>query len=71
MPFPPLDGSKIFGYFLKGKAKAFLWNLEKYSWIILIILFATGLPSIIISPVVNAISNGMCYVVEQMMFLFL
>ena len=70
LPFPPLDGSKIFGYFLKGKAKAFLWNLEKYSWIILIILFATKLPSLIITPVVNAISNGMCFVIEQMMFLF-
>lgn len=71
MPFPPLDGSKIFGYFLKGKAKAFLWNLEKYSWIILIVLFATKLPSIIISPIVNAISYGMCKVIEQLIFLFI
>lgn len=70
LPFPPLDGSKIWGYFLKGKAKAFLWNLEKYSTIILIILFATQLPSAIISPVVSAISDGMNFVIEQLLFMF-
>lgn len=69
LPFPPLDGSKIWGYFLKGKAKAIMWNLEKYSTIILIILFATKLPSYIITPVVNGISTGMNYVIEQLMFI--
>ncbi len=70
LPFPPLDGSKIFGYFLKGKAKAFLWNLEKYSTIILIILFATQLPSIIISPIVNGLANAMLYIVQKLVLLF-
>ena len=71
LPFPPLDGSKIFGYFLKGKAKAFLWNLEKYSWIILIVLFATRLPSLIITPVVSAILNGMLFIVQKIVLLFI
>ena len=71
LPFPPLDGSKIFGYFLKGKAKAFLWNLEKYSWIILIVLFATRLPSIIITPVISVILNWMCFIVEKIVLLFI
>jgi Zn-dependent protease len=39
LPFPPLDGSKILGYFLKGNAKKFLYTLEQYSSIILMILF--------------------------------
>ena len=69
LPFPPLDGSKIWGYFLKGKAKAIMWNLEKYSTIILIILFATKLPAYIISPVVDAISTGMEYLITQLMFI--
>ena len=60
LPFPPLDGSKIWGYFLKGKAKEILWKLEKYSWVFLVILFATSLPSRIVTPIVNGISNGMC-----------
>ena len=71
LPFPPLDGSKIFGYFLRGKAKAFLWNLEKYSWIILIVLFATRLPSIIISPVISKILEWMCFIVEKIVLLFI
>ncbi len=65
LPFPPLDGSKIFGYFLKGKAKAFLWTLERYSTIILMILFVTGLPSLIISPIVAFVANGMNLLIEK------
>ena len=71
LPVPPLDGSKIFGYFLKGKAKAFLWNLEKYSWLILIVLFATELPSKIIEPVVVFFINVMSWIVQKMLFLFI
>ncbi len=65
LPFPPLDGSKIFGYFLKGKAKAFLWTLERYSHIILIILFVTGLPAMIITPLVRMISTGVLTLIES------
>ena len=71
LPFPPLDGSKIFGYFLRGKAKEFLWTLERYSWIILIVLFATRLPSIIITPVISKILEWMCWIVEKIVLLFI
>ena len=57
LPFPPLDGSKIFRAILKGKAKEFLYTLEKYSMIIIMILFATNAASYIISPIVEAIYN--------------
>ncbi|MBQ9267455.1 MAG: site-2 protease family protein [Clostridia bacterium] len=70
LPFPPLDGSKIFAYFLKGKARTFLYNLEKYSWIIIIILFVTEIPSYIITPVVNWLANGMMSVIVWIMNLF-
>ena len=63
LPFPPLDGSKIFRYFLKGKAKDFLYTLEQYSWIIIIILFITEIPSIIITPVVDWIANAMLWII--------
>ena len=55
LPFPPLDGSKIFRAILKGKAKEFLYSLEKYSMIIIMILFVTHAASYIISPVMEAI----------------
>lgn len=70
LPFPPLDGSKIFVYFLKGKAREFIYTLERYSWIILAILFITELPSLIITPVVNWISSGMLWIVEKIIMIF-
>lgn len=71
LPFPPLDGSKIWGYFLKGKAKEFLWNLERFSTIILVILYVTELPSLIITPVVEGIANGMTWIIGQIISLFI
>ena len=53
LPFPPLDGSKIYRAFLRGKAREFLYNLEQYSMIIIAILFITGIASYIISPIIN------------------
>jgi len=55
LPFPPLDGSKIFRAILRGKAKEILYSLEKYSMIIIMVLFATHATSYIITPIVNAI----------------
>ena len=55
LPFPPLDGSKIFRAFLKGKAKEFLYSIERYSMLIIMFLFMTHIASYIISPIVSAI----------------
>ena len=63
IPVPPLDGSKIFAYFLKGKAREFLYTLEQYSWIIIMILFITEIPSYIVTPLVSWISQGMLSVI--------
>lgn len=71
LPFPPLDGSKILAYFLKGKARDFLWTLERYSAIILIILFMTELPSRLISPVINSLANWMIAIVSKILALVL
>lgn len=59
LPFPPLDGSKVLAYFLKGKARDFIWFLERYSFVIILILFITDIPALLISPVVNFIGNRM------------
>ena len=55
LPFPPLDGSKIFRAILKGKAKEFLYKLERYSMIIIMVLFITHAASYIITPIIEAI----------------
>ena len=64
LPFPPLDGSKILRYFLRGKALEFMYNIERYSFIIILVLYMTDLPSMILSPIMNWISNVMFNFVE-------
>ena len=68
LPFPPLDGSKIFRAILKGKAKEILYSLEKYSMIIIMILFMTHAASYIISPIMEAIYG---YVLEPIIYAIL
>ena len=57
LPFPPLDGSKIYRAILKGKAREFLYSLERYSMIIIGILFVTRITSYILSPLIELILN--------------
>lgn len=71
IPVPPLDGSKIFAYFLKGKAREFLYTLEQYSWIIIMVLFITEIPSYIVTPLVGWISQGMLMIIGWIFNLFI
>lgn len=71
IPVPPLDGSKIFAYFLRGKAREFLYTLENYSGIIIFILFITEIPSYIVAPLVSWISQGMLILIGWIFGLFM
>lgn len=71
LPFPPLDGSKILAYFLKGGARKFLYVMEQYSTIILMILFFTELPSKLISPVIDFLASFMVGIIEWVIALFI
>jgi Zn-dependent protease len=71
LPLPPLDGSKILRYFLRGKAGEFLFMLEKYSTLILLILFITDIPQRIITPVVYGISSFMVWIIGLVIGLFI
>jgi Zn-dependent protease len=55
LPFPPLDGSKILYSILPASAHSVLEMLEQYGFLILILVLYMGLPSYIISPVVQVI----------------
>ncbi len=70
LPFPPLDGSKILVYFLKGKAKTIIWTLEKYSYIVIALMFFTSIPAKIVSPISDWIGNGMVRICEMIINLF-
>ena len=58
IPLPPLDGSKILMAFLPYKAKEWFRNNEQIFYIIFVVIWITGMASVIISPVINAVSTG-------------
>ena len=58
IPLPPLDGSKIIMPFLPANAKTWFVNNEQLFSILFVVLWITGITSIIISPVINLISTG-------------
>ena len=57
IPLPPLDGSKVLAYFLPQSLRGIMYTLERYSFIILLIIFCTNITSYIITPAYNAILN--------------
>jgi Zn-dependent protease len=60
LPIPPLDGSKILYTFLPASAHSTLVALERYSFIILIIVIKFGVMSIVFSPVARLL-NALIY----------
>jgi Zn-dependent protease len=59
VPIPPLDGSKILMGLLPGKMAQSFSRLEPYGFIILLILFYTGILPKIIFPIIQFAQNLM------------
>ena len=57
LPIPPLDGSKILATLLPGHLAARFMQLERYGFIILLLLAFTGGLSMILSPVSAFVQN--------------
>ena len=55
LPIPPLDGSKVLYTFLPDSAQPAMEELEKYSWILLIIVIKLGVVNIIFDPIARLI----------------
>lgn len=58
IPIPPLDGSRIVGYFLRGDAKRFYQSIEPYGFFIIIALIM--LFGFALSGVVGGLANLFC-----------
>lgn len=71
IPIPPLDGSKIFRRFLPNKVNNWLDVNMQYIYLVFMLLWITGMLSIFVSPVINAVTNGMNYVVASIFSLFI
>ncbi len=59
IPLPPLDGSKIFMNIMPYKARRWIIENEKYFYIAFLIIWISGLSGLIISPIINFISDGL------------
>ncbi|MBR6755896.1 MAG: site-2 protease family protein [Peptococcaceae bacterium] len=58
IPIPPLDGSKILAGFLpKAKAYQYLTTMEKYGFLILMVLILFNITDIFMVPIANVILN--------------
>jgi len=55
IPVPPLDGSKILAGILPRKYMHLIYNLEKYGFIILILLMFTGVTGMILIPMARIV----------------
>lgn len=57
IPLPPLDGSKIIGNILPRRFAYYLYRLEPYSLLILILLLVSGVLSSIMGPPLSFLIN--------------
>ena len=53
IPIQPFDGSRILYYFLPQKGREVMYSIEKYSFIIVLIILVSGIGSMIVSPIIN------------------
>ncbi len=58
IPLPPLDGSKVLIPFLPYNAKEWFINNEQIFYIIFVLIWITGIAGTIITPAIQAVSNG-------------
>lgn len=63
IPIPPLDGSKILAHFLPPKGKEWFYNNEQTFYIVFLILWISGISSVIVTPIFSAVFSGMNWVV--------
>lgn len=70
IPLPPLDGSKILMHFLPYNGKQWFAQNERLFYIIFLIIWITGLSGTILSPIFNAVFNGMNLIVSSIFNLF-
>lgn len=55
IPIPPLDGSKILAGILPGRQADFIYSLEPYGTLILMLLIVTGVMGKVLDPFINLV----------------
>lgn len=55
IPIPPLDGSKILAGLLPGRQADFIYRIEPYGSLILMLLIVTGVIGTVLNPFINLV----------------
>ena len=71
IPLPPLDGEKIFRHILPYRAQEWLDRNAQILNIIFMALWITGLLGTVVSPVITVIENGIFWLVNTVVGIFL
>lgn len=71
IPLPPLDGSKILMHFLPYNAKQWFYNNQNVFYIVFLLIWITGLSSVILQPVFNAVFQGLYWAASSLIGLFI
>ena len=71
IPVPPLDGSRIVSYFLPYKLSYYYNYIERYGFLVLILLLYTGILSVPLQFLSGRIVGGITYVLNFVPFLLL
>lgn len=66
IPVPPLDGSKILASILPSNLEGKIYQLEKYSYIILLILIFSDALNYILTPMINYLIDKLDFIVYHL-----
>lgn len=70
IPLPPLDGSKIFIRFMPYNVRNWIYDHEMWFYMAFLVLWITNLSSIIITPIMTGIYQGIVAVVKLLLSWF-
>ncbi|MCI8832920.1 MAG: site-2 protease family protein [Clostridia bacterium] len=70
IPLPPLDGSKIFIRFMPYNVRNWIYDHEMWFYMAFLVIWITNLSSIIITPIMTGIYQGIVTVVKLLLSLF-
>lgn len=70
IPLPPLDGSKIFIRFMPYNVRNWIYDHEMWFYMAFLVLWITNLSSIIITPIMSGIYQGIVIAVKFLLSWF-
>ena len=71
IPLPPLDGSKVLTHFLPYKAKQWFYDNQTIFYLVFMLIWLTGLSSKLLQPLFTGVINGLSWIAELILGLFI